>query len=56
MIMIAAPVAMAKRLITPLIVARPTFWLNEVIGVHPNRPAIELTNPSQAMLPPEQHR
>ena len=50
--MMRAPVAITERLTTPLIEARPTFWLNEVMGVHPKRPAIELTKPSQAMLPP----
>ena len=51
-IMMQAPVAIAKRLTTPEIFAKPTFWLNEVIGVQPKRPATVLTNPSHEMLAP----
>ena len=50
-IMIPAPVAIVKRLITFVMATRPMFWLNEVIGIQPNRPETELTNPSQARLP-----
>ena len=50
-IMIIAPAAIAKRLTTFVIATRPTFWLNDVIGRHPNSDEIELTKPSQAIEP-----
>src|SRR5699024_1957790 len=34
-IRISAPVKMVKRLITPVMVTRPTFWLKEVSGGQP---------------------
>ena len=51
-IMMMAPKAMVKRFTTPDIAAKPTFWLNEVIGVHPKRPDTELTKPSQHTAAP----
>ncbi len=52
MIITRAPMPMVKRLTTPDMAANPTFWLNEVIGVQPNRPDTELTKPSQQMADP----
>ena len=49
---ITAPVAMVKRLITFDKAARPTFCENDVMGVQPNRPEIQLTIPSQATEAP----
>src|SRR5699024_1753422 len=50
-IRINAPVKMVNRLITPVIVTNPTFWLNEVRGGHPKQPEIALENPSTAREP-----
>ena len=49
--MIPAPVAIVKRLITFVIAINPTFWLNDVIGRHPNSAERELMYPSQAIEP-----
>ena len=43
---------MVKRFTTPEMAARPTFWLNDVIGVQPKMPDTELTKPSQQMADP----
>ena len=51
-IITTAPTPIVKRLTTPDMAARPTFWLNDVIGVQPNRPDTELTKPSQQMADP----
>ena len=50
-IMITAPVAIAKRLTTLVIATSPTFWLNDVIGRHPNTEDNALTKPSHAIEP-----
>ena len=50
-IMIRAPVAIVKRLTTFVIATSPTFWLKDVIGIHPNREERELMKPSQAREP-----
>ena len=50
--MIMAPMAIVKRLTTPDMAAKPTFWLKDVIGVHPKRPETELTKPSQQTAAP----
>ena len=51
-IIMHAPVAMANLFTTPDMAASPTFWLNDVIGVQPNKPAMLLTKPSHDMLAP----
>ena len=50
-IRISAPVSMVKRLITPVIVTSPTFWLKEVRGGHPKHPDNALEKPSTARDP-----
>ena len=52
MIITTAPTPMVNRLTTPEMAAKPTFWLNEVMGVQPNKPDTELTKPSQQMADP----
>ena len=48
-IMIAAPVAIANRFTTFVIAIKPTFWLNEVIGIQPNPTDNEMIKPAQAI-------
>ena len=50
-IKIIAPIKIVKRLITPVIVTSPTFWLKDVSGRHPKHPEIALENPSTAREP-----
>lgn len=50
-IRIKAPIRIVNRLITPVIVTSPTFWLKEVSGRHPKHPEIVLENPSTARDP-----
>ena len=50
-IRINAPIRIVKRFTTFVIDTRPTFWLKEVIGLHPNRPESALQKPSQARDP-----
>ena len=50
-IKIIAPIRIVKRLITPVIVTSPTFWLKDVSGRHPKHPEIALENPSTARDP-----
>ena len=50
--MMMAPNAMVKRFTTPDMAAKPTFWLNDVIGVQPKRPEKVLTKPSQHTAEP----
>ena len=50
-IKIKAPIRIVKRLITPVIVTSPIFWLKEVSGRHPKHPEIALENPSTARDP-----
>lgn len=45
------PIKIVKRLITPVIVTSPTFWLKEVSGRHPKHSEIVLENPSTARDP-----
>lgn len=49
--MIIAPVEIAYLLTTFVIATSPTFWLKEVIGIHPKIEESALTKPSQAMEP-----
>ena len=46
-----APVAIARRLTTPVRPIKPTFWLKEVMGVEPRQPPKALMKPSQAIEP-----
>ena len=46
-----APVAIVNLFTTLVIATRPTFWLKDVIGRHPNTDDNALTNPSQAIEP-----
>ena len=41
-----APMVTTWRLMTPVMATRPTFWLNEVFGRAPNRPATAEPRPS----------
>ncbi len=50
-IKISAPIKIVNRLITPVIVTSPTFWLNDVNGRQPKHPEIALENPSTASDP-----
>lgn len=50
-IRVKAPNIMVNLFTTFVIATRPTFWLNDVIGVHPNRPDTALRKPSQAREP-----
>ena len=50
-IRIKAPIRIVNRLITPVIVTSPIFWLKEVSGRHPKHPEIVLENPSTARDP-----
>ena len=50
-IRIKAPIQIVNRLITPVIVTRPTFCEIEVKGKQPKQPEIELENPSTANDP-----
>ena len=50
-IRIRAPIRMVKRLMTPVMVTRPTFWLKEVRGRQPKQPEMELEKPSTAREP-----
>ena len=42
---------MVKRFTTFVIATSPTFWLKEVIGIHPKTEDSALMNPSQAIDP-----
>ena len=46
-----APVAIAYLFTTFVIATSPTFWLNEVIGIHPKTEDSALTKPSHAIEP-----
>ncbi len=50
-IRIKAPIKMVNRLIIPVIVTRPTFWLKEVKGRQPKQPEMVLEKPSTAREP-----
>ena len=41
-----APSVTTDRLITPVIDIKPTFWLKDVFGRPPNKPATKLPTPS----------
>lgn len=46
-----APVAIVYLFTTFVIAIKPTFWLNDVTGGHPNKAEIALANPSHANDP-----
>ena len=46
-----APIRMVNRLMTRVMVTRPTFWLKEVSGGQPKQPEMALENPSTARDP-----
>ena len=50
-IRINAPIRIVNRLITPVMVTSPTFWLKEVSGRHPKQPEMALEKPSTAREP-----
>ena len=50
-IIIIPPVARTYLFTTLVMATRPTFWLNDVIGIHPNIDERALTKPSHASEP-----
>ncbi len=50
-IRISAPMVTTCWLITPVTAISPTFWLNEVLGIAPNTPAIAVPSHTAETAP-----